>query len=105
MTRPIQDQECPLCAKSARFHFADFDNRKHFLCDQCIEFQISVAAEKRLGESIPEWRARLSKRARRAPKDQVLIITLPSGPHDESMAYPALKDEYVLRQELPGQRA
>jgi hypothetical protein len=105
MTSTIHDQECPLCQKPARFQLVNFDDWKHFQCGHCPEFQISTGAEERLAESIPEWRAQLSEQARRAPKDQVLVITLPSGPPDESVAYPELKQEYVLRQELPGQQA
>lgn len=99
--KPLEDQTCPLCQKAAKFRLADYDNRKHFLCDHCTEFQISTGAEKRLAESIPEWRSQYSEMAKRAKDDHVLVITLPSGPKQEGVANPALVGAYVLRKDLP----
>ena len=99
--KPFNDHRCPLCQNAAKFKYADFENRKHFLCDNCTEFQISTRAEKRLAESIPEWRSQYSEMAKRAKDDHVLVITLPTEPKHEGVANPALVGNYVLRRDLP----
>ncbi len=99
--KPLLDQDCPLCRRTAKFRFADFGNRKHFLCDHCIEFQISTGAEKRLAASISEWRTQYSEMAKRAKDDHVLAITLPTGPKQEDVENPALVGAYVPRKDLP----
>lgn len=95
------DQDCPLCHKAAKYRDADHCNCKHFFCDHCIEFQISVGAEKRLAKSIPQWSAQLSERARAAPPDHVLVIALASGPKQEGVANPTIDHKYVARSKLP----
>jgi len=99
--KPLDEHACPLCKKKAKFRLADHDNRKHYLCDHCTEFQISTGAEKRLSESIPEWRSQYSEMAKRAKDDCVLVITLPFAPKIEGIANPALVGAYVLRKDLP----
>lgn len=97
----IHDQDCPLCHQRAKYEDADHGNRKHFLCDRCIEFQISDGAERRLANSIPQWSAQLSELARTAPPDHVLVIALASGPKQDGVANPTLDHEYVVRSKLP----
>lgn len=75
-----QSQDCPLCSKPAEYRFADFENRKHFICSNCTEFQISINAEKRLSRSPAAWIVGLGQRAREHPEDSTLVITLPGGP-------------------------
>ncbi|MBI4291291.1 MAG: hypothetical protein HY661_07430 [Betaproteobacteria bacterium] len=97
----IQNHNCPLCQRPAKFRFADYDNRKHFICDHCTEFHISVRAERVLADSIPDWRSQFSEKARQAKDDQVLVISLPSAPKQPGVANPALIGEFVLRKDLP----
>jgi hypothetical protein len=98
---PTQSQNCPLCTNPAEYEFVDFQNRKHFLCANCTEFQISTRAETRLTNGPAEWKAGLAKLAKAHPVGSTLVITLPSGPRPEGIAYPALVDEYVKNSELP----
>jgi len=97
----IHDQHCPLCHKPAKYEDAERGNRKHFLCDNCTEFQISDGAERRLAHSISQWSAQLSERARQAPEDHVLVITLSSAPKQKDVANPTLDHEYVPRSKVP----
>jgi len=101
MSQPLHAEKCPLCANPAEFHFADFENRKHFRCAKCTEFQISVRAEKRLAKSPAVWKANLSAMARKRPEGFALVITIPVGAPPEGVAYPALADEYVKNHDLP----
>lgn len=102
--RPIEDQECPLCQKPAKFQLVDYKDTKHFRCDHCTEFLISIAAENRLAHSVPEWRIQFSERARHAPQDAVLVIHRAPSPQDRSIANPMFTYKYVLRTDLAGQR-
>jgi len=94
MSKPIHAQKCPLCANPAEFHLADYENRKHFRCAICTEFQISVRAENRLEKAPAAWKAGLSDRAKNRPDGFTLLITIPSGPRPEGTGYQALADEY-----------
>jgi hypothetical protein len=80
-------------------------NTKHFSCEHCTEFQISIAAENRLVHSVPEWRIQFSELARKAPQGAVLIIHRAPTPHDRTIANPLFTYKYVLRSELVGQRS
>lgn len=99
--KPLQDQHCPLCEKPAQFRFADYDNQKHFYCSHCTEFRITVGAEKRLAESIPEWRTQFSEKARSAKEDNLWVVTLPPGPKQHDVASEALIGSYLFRKDLP----
>jgi hypothetical protein len=101
MHKPSHAQKCPLCANPAEFHYADYENRKHFRCSTCTEFQISVRAETRLAKAPPEWKAGLSARAKKRPHGYTLVITIPSGPRPEGTGYQALTDEYLRNADLP----
>jgi hypothetical protein len=99
--KTIHTQSCPLCGNGAEYQFVDYDNRKHFRCRTCTEFQISVRAEQRLAESIPQWRADYSAKARQALEGFTLVITIPNTPKQEGVANPALIGEFVSNSELP----
>jgi len=96
-----QIQACPFCQNQAHFAFTDNDNRKFFSCSHCGNFEISVGAEKRVAESIPQWRAQLSELARRGNEEKVLVVTLPSSTQKrEGVANPALETVFVPRTKL-----
>ncbi len=44
----VQNQDCLLCDIPAKFEYRDFNHRKHFLCTDCGEYQITISAEERL---------------------------------------------------------
>ena len=97
-----QTQTCPLCQTPARFVFADHNNRKHFSCPHCTEFQISVGAETRVASSIQQWRAQLSELARLGNDEKILAVTLPpAGQKHDGVANQALVTEFVPRTTLP----
>ena len=98
---PTQDQNCVLCLGPAQFRWADRGRRKHFLCLKCTEYQITVAAEKKLAAGLEEWREALSKKAKSLKGDPVLVITVPRGPRPEGMAYAALRGELIPSDKLP----
>lgn len=99
--KEVHSQNCPLCVNPAQYEFADYENRKHFLCSNCTEFQISVRCEFRVAKAPPEWRADLARMAREHPEGTALVITLPSGQREEGVAYSALSAEYVKKMDLP----
>jgi hypothetical protein len=101
MSKPVHAQKCPLCENPAEFHFADYENRKHFRCAICTEFQISVRAEARVAKGPSEWRTGLSALAKKRPEGFTLVITIPNGARTEGTAYQALADEYVKNSDLP----
>ena len=101
MTKPLHSQDCPFCANPAEYQFVDYENRKHFTCANCTEFQISVRAENRLSKAPVEWKSNLAKLAKQHKDGHTLVVTLPSGPWEEGVSYPALIDQYVLNSELP----
>lgn len=73
----VKNQNCPLCDSQAEYEFADRGNQKHFYCDQCTEFRISIGAEKRLSSSTPEWRYKSSEMAQKCNGEEILVIILP----------------------------
>jgi hypothetical protein len=85
----------------AEFRLVDYENRKHFLCGACTEFQISVRAETRLGKAPAVWKTSLSALAKNRPDGFTLVITIPSGPRPDDEVYAALADEYVKNFDLP----
>ena len=44
-------QDCPLCGDDAEYYIVDGQSRKHFLCSNCTQFQISVEAEARVARA------------------------------------------------------
>ena len=96
-----QTHICPLCKNSAEFESRDHENRKHFWCDTCVEFQISRVAENLLASSIPQWRSQNSEKAQQSNQTEVWVITKSDVQRQEGVAYEVLKGEYVLRSELP----
>ena len=98
--RQIHNQGCPLCSCAAEFQFADYENRKHFRCTNCTEFVISVRAEERLADSIPQWRSQYSEMAKKSNEEKILVITIPSVQKQEGVANPAIQGEFVLRSTL-----
>lgn len=98
--RQIHKQECPLCSGTAEFQFVDYENRKHFHCNNCTEFVISIRAEERLANSIPQWRSQYSEMAKKSNDEKILVITIPSVQKQEGVANPAIQGEAVLRSTL-----
>lgn len=97
-----QTQDCPFCQKAAKFIFVDYGNRKYFSCDHCTEFQISIGAETRVANSIPQWHTQLSELARRGNDEKILVITLPPpGQKQDGVANQALETVFVHRAKLP----
>ena len=96
-----QSQNCVLCLGPADFVWADGGTRKHFFCLRCMEYQITVTAEKRLAASPAEWRKPFSDKAKSLKGDPVLVITVPSGPRSEGTAYAALRGELIPSANLP----
>ena len=89
-------QACPLCGNDADYGTADMQNRKHFFCGTCTEFQISTHARGQVEESTPQRRAELSKLAREHPEGKTLVILLrPTADGG------GLDVRYVLNSELP----
>jgi hypothetical protein len=93
-------QDCPLCGNDAQYYFVDAQAKKHFLCSNCTQFQISVAAEELLAKASPEWRSSLSNKASAHPKGATLVIERPATPAagEDSTA---LSPEYVENSQLP----
>lgn len=94
------EQNCPLCNSPSEFEFCDHKNRKHFFCNTCTEFQISLDAERFLAASDPERRSSLSETAKRSNGTDILVITKTSPQQQEGVAYEPLKAEFVLKSEL-----
>lgn len=76
MTKPI-NQECPLCGMPAHYFPEDYENRKHFFCDNCTEFELSRYAEEVIAKSAGTWQAAASKAAREAPTGTFYRLTRP----------------------------
>jgi len=96
-----QTQNCPLCGNPAEFASRDHGNRKHFWCNTCVEFQISLSAEDILKSSIAEWRSQNSEKAKQSNETHVWVITKSNTPNQEGVANAVLNVKYVLRSELP----
>ena len=97
-----QIKDCPLCAKSSEFMLVDHQNRKHFFCAHCSEFQVSNGAESRLSSVTKERRVELSALARQGNEEGILVITLPAPSQgQEGFAGPSLVTEFVARAKLP----
>ena len=96
----IHEQTCPLCGNSAQFQFLDFNNRKHFRCSICSEYIVSVRAEKRLLESISQWRESYSALAMKSVDGKILVITVPSIHKAQGTGNEALQGEFLPRSEV-----
>lgn len=79
MSKPEEQQPCPFCGSLSRFHYVDYENRKHFFCEKCTEFEISRYAENIAASSTPEWREANSAAARQAPADSFYQLTRPNS--------------------------
>lgn len=97
----LKKQSCPLCGNATQFELRDHLTRKHFWCNNCGEFQISLDAENILAFSIPEWRSQNSEEAKKSNESYVWVITRSNAPKQEGLANVMLNGEYVLRSELP----
>ena len=94
-------QNCPLCGNVAEYYFVDGESRKHFLCSNCTQFQISLEAEARVECAPAQWRSNLSQLSRAHPQGATLVILRPSSQsaaHDSTV----LSHEYVENSQLPG---
>jgi hypothetical protein len=87
---------CPLCREDAEFAWVERRNRKHFSCSICTEFQITVAAEKKVTTAPADWRHQMSAKAKAGGKDRVLVIFVPSSGMNQS-----LQAEFAARDQLP----
>lgn len=97
----VFEQQCPLCQSYAEYEFRDFGNMNHFSCPTCIEFAISVGAEKRLLESIPQWRTALSDKAKISDKEKICLITRTSTALRREMAVDlVLNAEFIERKKF-----
>ena len=76
-----QKQACPFCSTPARFFYRDYENRKHFFCDVCTEFEVSKSAEKAVAGGSSEWRAQNSAAAKNAPSGSFYQLTRPMADH------------------------
>ena len=95
------EQQCPLCHNNAEYMVRDHGNLKHYLCNKCNEFVISVGAEKRLIEGIPQWRTALSDKAKQSDEERVFVITRASTAlRQEGIAYPVFNEEFIERKKL-----
>jgi hypothetical protein len=101
MTKEVHSQDCPLCSNPAEFRFVDYENRKHFVCANCTEFQISVRAEIRVLKGPEGWKVELSKLAKGRPEGCTLVVTLPNAHQLENSPNQSLVDEYVKNSDLP----
>ena len=93
----LEAQDCPLCRNGAEFFFVDDENRKHFRCGTCVEFQISLTMEKQLND---EQRVALSELAKRSTDAGILVITSPYGRTDVNPQLDFVA-EFVHRTKLP----
>lgn len=93
------EQNCPLCGKPAKYFGVDYGRRKTFHCKECSCFQISNPAEARLEQSIQNWRDQLSQKAKSAPEDSILVITMPSNEEKEKGI--GLNAVYTQKSKLP----
>jgi hypothetical protein len=100
--KPTHTQACPLCCSSSGYYLVDFQQRKHFLCSSCTQFQISIDAEQHLTKAPPDWRAGLSDMARAHPQGTTLVITERNVAGKESATHATLAREYVENSRLPG---
>lgn len=94
-------QDCPLCGNDAEYYLVDRQLRKHFLCGNCTQFQISVDAEARVTTAPSEWRSSLSTMAKAHPKGATLVIACPAT-QAAAQDSAALSHEYVENSKLPG---
>jgi hypothetical protein len=98
--KDTHSQSCPLCQSVAQFQFVDANNRKHYRCPSCTEFQISVRAESRLA-SVPEWQRKYAGLARVHADGLTLTILLPTDVKEPGGASPELVGEYAKNADLP----
>ena len=73
---PISHQPCPLCGHDSKFELIDHNFRKHFKCQTCNEFVITINAENHPAMSLANEPDGLSAMARRAPTNHILDISV-----------------------------
>lgn len=91
---------CPLCGIDAQYYPVDRGRRKHFLCANCTQFQISLTAEQALASADMESRARLAERAKAHPQGETLVVTFEAS--GEEGNHSAIQHEYAENSRLPG---
>lgn len=91
------DQDCPLCGRPAHYFSKDYDNRKHFFCGHCTEFELSRYAEDCLLKSAGPWQEAASQEARNAPEGTYYCLTRPTGDILPIDANAELVGRYVKR--------
>jgi hypothetical protein len=92
-TLHTRSQSCPLCGHAAEYYFVSGQTRKHFLCRNCTQFQISVEAEAGIENGSAESRSSLAQLSQAHPQGATLVIVQEST---------ALSHEYVENSQLPG---
>lgn len=98
MTEAI-NETCPLCGTMAHYFPEDYDNRKHFFCPQCTEFELSRFAEDVILKSPGTLRAETSEAARNAPEGTYYCLTKPTSGMVPMPANTDLVGRYVKRRE------
>jgi hypothetical protein len=95
----MPSESCPLCQRPSDFSGADYGRRKVFHCENCTEFVITTTAELRLEQAPQKWKDDFSAKAKKAPSDKILVITVPAAPHrTDGVASVALNGEYEPRE-------
>lgn len=93
------EQQCILCNANAEFLEVDKGNAKHFKCSGCSDYQITIAAERKLEGATRKWLAELSAMARSADHDSLLVIFVPNLNVTSGHAYESVGAELLTRNE------
>jgi hypothetical protein len=97
-----QSEKCLLCDGPAEFFLVDYENRRHFFCDHCTEYQVSRAAKKILSTAPKDWKVELSERARKANQsNSVLCILMPKPKQIDNVVFQTLSAEPISREDIP----
>lgn len=91
-TLHTRSQVCPLCSHAAEYYLVNGQTRKHFLCNNCTQFQISVEAEAGVKNGTAERRSSLAQLSQAHPQGATLVIVQDCS---------ALSHEYVENSQLP----
>jgi hypothetical protein len=95
----FHQQTCPLCDNTAEYGEVDAGNVKYFECPYCGMFQITIGAEKRLIEELPDRKATYSAQVKETPEEHLFFIRLPIREFRES-SDDRLQAEFTPKSEL-----
>lgn len=96
-----KSQQCPLCRNSAEYEPCDHGSKKHFWCDNCVEFQISLGAEYIFQTTNSKLHAQNSAQARKSNSDFVWVITTVNVKNENGEANAVITGKYLERLVLP----